>query len=633
MATSPHGPRPEKVRPPWWKPSTFRETFAQSPRTLKLVLEVAPGSAAALGALHLIMAVLPPATAWVGKLIIDGIVAAVKTSADPWVVVRWVVLEAGLMILSGAAVRGQTLLRSMLGVKLGYHINIRILEKAMTLDLAHFENPEVYDRMQNARREASSRPLNVFMTLMGVIRDAITISSYGVLLARFSPWVLLLLIAATIPSVVVEAKFARDAFRMYSWRAPEGRRMNYLEWVLTRDTHVQEVKVYRLGPHVLDLYRAHYTKLWGEDLALSVRRAVAGFVLGVLSTGVFYFCYAWIVVRTVAGALSLGDMTLYLAVFRQAQGSLRSILSAIGDAYEDNLFMSNLFQYLDLDPHAGPKKLPPPAKAPGAQVIAAPRTGFVLEDVSFRYPGKREDAISGLNLTIGATERVAVVGENGAGKSTLIKLLMGLYHPTGGRITLDGQPLDEIPREVLWPRFGVVLQDFVRWQFTAKENVGFGRLEAIEDLARIERAAEDADAKRVIDTLPARWDTQLGRWFAAGTELSAGQWQKLAVARAFMRDADILVLDEPSAALDAEAEAALMERFRALAEGKMAILISHRFSTVRMADRIIVLRSGRIEESGTHSELLAANGRYAHLFNLQARGYLDAFDAPAEKRR
>ncbi len=611
------------VRPfPDKKKSTIRwsevvDSMRQMPRAMRLVLEASIGSALGIVISGLVRSLIPLAVAWVGKLIVDGVVVAVKTH-DPEAqrqVLMWVALEFALMALTGLITGVQGLLRSLLGARLAYVINIKILEKALTLDLIHFENPEVYDKLQNARREASSRPLNLFVNGVDLVGNVITLASYGVLLLTFDWLTLLILVVATVPAFVVEARFSGEAFRLFSWRAPESRKMRYLELVLTWDTHAKEVKLYQLAEEIMKRYRALYDELFDEERSLSIRRAVWGFVLGLISTIALYGCYAWIVARTVAGILTLGDMTLYISVFRQGQGALRNILKAIGTTYEDNLFMSNLFSFFEI-PTAGEV---PARYDPGEAALE--RTGFVLENVSFRYPGTEKWALHDVSLRIDANESLAIVGENGAGKTTLIKLLTGLYQPVSGTITLDGRPLSSFPPEVLRRRFGVVLQDFVRYQFTARDNVGLGRPDRLTDDDMIVAAAEKGGAKAPIDALPHGFDTQLGRWFEGGVELSTGNWQKVAVSRAFMREADILVLDEPTAALDAEAEHALFQRFRQLTDGKMALLISHRFSTVRMADRIVVLAGGQVEEIGTHGELLEKGGRYAHLFNLQAKGY------------
>lgn len=609
----------------------LRSTFLQTPRVVRLVLEADAPAAIAIIALSFVAALLPLAVAYVGKLLIDGVLAA-STSADPEAarqVLLLVALEFGLMTLVGLLGRATGLLRSLLGTKLGYLTNLRILNKAKTLDLVHFETPEVYDKLQNARREAGSRPLNLFVSTVDIVNNVVTLASYAFVLFTFSPWTLLILLAATLPAFIAEARFSGKAFRLFTWRAPEGRKMRYLELLLTRDSNAKEMMLFGLGDLLLKRYRTLYEKFFAEERSLAVRRAVWGFLLGTLSAGALYGCYAWVVTRTISGAQTLGDMTLYMAVFRQGQGSLRTILKAVGGTYEDNLFISNLFAFLGMPTSAEDPSRPKPEtfKAPDE------RTGFELKKVSFRYPGRKDWVIRDLDLKIGPTESLAIVGENGAGKSTLIKLLAGLYAPTSGEILLDGRPLKSYPRPTLWRRFGVVLQDFVRYQFTARENVGLGLPEAMHDLERIEAAAVKGGADQTVETLPDGWDTQLGRWFEGGVELSMGNWQKVAVARAFMRDADILVLDEPTAALDAEAEHALFARFRDLTDGRMALLISHRFSTVRMADRIAVLVDGKLDEIGTHDELMALDARYARLFSLQAEGYLGTQRAARGPRR
>jgi ABC-type multidrug transport system fused ATPase/permease subunit len=607
-------PLPDKEKRLSW--SDVVAALRQMPRAARLVLEGNAPAAIGIVLCGLLRALIPLAIAWVGKLVVDGVVLALETksAADQREVLFWVAVEFGLMAATGLLTGLQGLLRSLLGARLAYLINIKILEKALTLELIHFENPEVYDKLQNARREASSRPLNLFVNGVELFGNVITLGSYGVLLLTFDWLTLLILVAATVPAFIVEARFSGEAFRLFTWRAPESRKMRYLELVMTLDSHAKEVKLYQLGEEMMRRYRGLYDTLFDEERSLAMRRSGWGFVLGLASTVALYGCYAWIVARTVAGALTLGDMTLYITVFRQGQGALRNILRAIGTTYEDNLFMSNLFAFFAITTRSGAIDPPsPPAEG---------RSGFVLDDVSFRYPGTDKWALEGLSLTIGPNESLAIVGENGAGKTTLIKLLCGLYRPTRGTITLDGRPLDSYPPEELRRRFGVVLQDFVRYQFSARDNVGLGLPEHLGDHARIESAAIKGGAKEPIDALPNGFDTQLGRWFEGGVELSTGNWQKVAVSRAFMREADIVILDEPTAALDAEAEHALFQRFRELTAGKTALLISHRFSTVRMADRIVVLSGGRVEELGTHATLMEKGGRYAHLFNLQAKGYL-----------
>jgi ATP-binding cassette subfamily B protein len=603
----------------------------QLPRALALVLAADRWAALSLVALGLANALIPVAVAWVGKLLVDGVVQAARTGApeDRAAVLTWVGVEAALMVAGALVTRAQGLSRSLLGSKLGHLIHLRILDKALTLDIAQLEDSTIQDKLQNARREASARPLNLFAGAVELAGNVLTLASYGVVLFAFDGLALLILAVATLPTFVAEARFSGEAFRIFSWRAPEARRMRYLEVLLTRDSSAKEVRLYGLGSWLLDRYRTLHEQLFSEERALALRRAGWGFLLTTLSTVALYGCYGWIVASAARSQISLGEMTLYVTVFRQGQAALRSILRTIGGSYEDSLFLSNLFDFLDLSGVAAPVRA---AIEPVPFHWPRPGAGFALSGVSFRYPGSDRPVLQGLELRIGADEKLAIVGENGAGKTTLIKLLMGLYAPTEGLIQLDGAPLATVPREVLLRRFGAVLQDFAQYQFTARENVGLAVPDALGDLSRIERAAQRGGADEVVKRLAKGWETQLGRWFEGGVELSMGSWQKLAVSRAFMRDADVMILDEPTASLDAEAEHALFLRFRALTEGKMVLLISHRFSTVRMADRILVLANGRIDELGTHAELVARQGRYAHLFALQAAGYLDGPGRAPEPR-
>jgi ATP-binding cassette subfamily B protein/ATP-binding cassette subfamily C protein len=598
-----------------------RTVFRQVPGTLRLVWEADASGAVTVAALALVLALLPAAIAWVGKLIVDGVVEAARTGADvARTRVVWLVAsELGLMSVHLAASRLLGLRRELLRGALGNRINERILEKALELELRHFEDAQVYDKMQNARREASSRPLSLVMQVYGVAQNAVTLAALSGLLLRLSPVSVLVIAAASVPAFLAEARLSGDSFRMWTWRAPEGRRLNYLEWILTRDSHVKEVKLFDLGPLLLGRYRALFRKFFDEDRHLAVRRLRAGLSFGALSLVAFYGMYALMAGRAARAEITLGDLTLYIAVFRQGQGAIQAILQAVGAMYEDALFMSNLFDYLAIETGGEePRVSPPRAPARGAPGL------IEITNVSFRYPGKMEWALRGFSLTIAPGEKLGLVGENGAGKSTLVKLLMRLYDPTEGEIRYGGVDLRDMDPRELRGRVGAVFQDFVRYQFTAAENIGVGSPAFIEDRPRIAEAARRGGAASVVEALPGGYDTVLGGWFEAGHELSAGQWQKLAVSRAFMRDeAEVLIFDEPTASIDAEGEHELFQRFQALAADRTAIVISHRFSTVRIADRIAVLHGGRLEELGTHRELLAKEGRYAHLFNLQAAGYVD----------
>ena len=596
---------------------TTRELLTQLPRALGLVWQADPVDTVILAVLTLTQAALPASMAWVGKLIIDAVVNSAKLGTDESraLVFRYVSFELALALTALVVGRLTAFNREMLRAALGNLINEQILEKALTLELRHFEDSKTYDIMQNARREAASRPLALAMDAVSVVRNLLTLGSFAVLLWNVSWWSVLVLVVAALPSFLSETRLSSEAFKLFSWRAPEARKLNYLEWVLTRDSHVKEVKLFGLGPLVLGRYRALFTTFLAADRRLALRRLVSGTLLGALSLGAFYVCYLAVAARAASASISVGDLTLYIAVFRQGQSALEAVLSAIAGMYEDALFLSNLTFYLEL-PTLGEGT----GGKPAVKLPPGPHR-LELKGVSFRYPNREEWALRNFELTLEPGEKLALVGENGAGKSTIIKLLLRFYEPTEGVIRYGGVDLKELDVVDLRSRIGAVFQDFVRYQFTAAENIGLGQPSQLENRPAIIEAAEAGGARQVVEALPQQFDTMLGGWFERGQELSGGQWQKLAIARAFMRAGEVLILDEPTASIDAEAEVAMFDRFKTLAKDRSAIIISHRFSTVRMADRIAVLDGGRVIELGSHAELLAAGGRYAHLFALQAQGY------------
>ncbi|MDG2306518.1 MAG: ABC transporter ATP-binding protein [Candidatus Binatia bacterium] len=575
-------------------------------------------------------ALLPVSIAWVGKRLIDDVVAAGQgvpgagTSA-----LWWVALECVLVVSRSSVAQLTQLAQAQLRLSLGLKVNTMILEKAVNVSYGHFEDADFNDKLSQARREASSRPLDVVRQLLLLVRNSITLAGYATILAGFSGWAVLVLLGSALPPFLAEARFGRKAFLLNRSRMFDNRRAHYIEVLLSREDTAKEVKLFSLSGLLLRRYRAFFERFHREDKALARRRANWAIILGVLSVLTLYACYAWVVSQAVAGALTVGTMTLYLVAFREGQTSFQDGLLAVAKLYEDNLFMTNLFEYLAIPEDEPHEPLPGELMAlsgdddgeAGAEMIGTPPR-IELRDVSFQYPGSARESLRGVTLTIEPGETIAVVGPNGAGKTTLVKLLTGLYQPTTGTILLDGADITTLSTAALRARVGVIFQDFVRFHFTVAENIGVGWIPEMENREEIERAAAAGGIEDVIRSLPEGYGQGLGRWFG-GEELSVGQWQRLALARAFMRRSPILVLDEPTAALDAEAEVEIFSRFRSLAAERTAILITHRFSTVRMADRIVVFEDGRLTEDGSHADLLERGGRYAKMFRLQAAGYSD----------
>ena len=571
-----------------------------------------------MAATTLVSGVLPAAIASIGGLFVDAVASAIQSTGDAAEVARsdvlfYVLVEAGLVVIMTGAQKLNTVCQSILRVLLGNKINVMILEKALTLELAHFEDAEYYDKLVRARREASSRPLSLVIKTFDLARDMVALLTIGLWLFQFSPYAVLLLGLAGIPAFLAEAKFSGEAFRIHRRRSAERRVQIYLEMVLTREDGVKEVKLLQLGKLFLKRYVDIFRKIYKEDRNLVLRRGFWGYVLGLLASAAFYFAYGWVGFAAIAGAITIGQMTMYIAQFRLGQNAVTNSLTAVNGMYEDNLYLSNLTEYLN---HKVPETTGNKTAGPD------PSDGIRIENVSFFYPGSNIPALNRVNLHIRPGESLAIVGENGSGKTTLIKLLTRLYQPSEGTIYLEGLDLKEWDIDILRKKIGVIFQDFARYQLLVGENIGIGDVDELEQDELIEEAAEKGMADVFVKDLPQGYKTQLGTWFKDGKELSGGQWQKIALSRAFMRSkADILILDEPTAAIDARAEAEIFSHFRDLTANKISIIISHRFSTVRMADHIIVLEKAEILEEGSHEELLASDGQYATLFNLQAQGY------------
>ena len=589
-----------------------------SRRAIALVWTTHRGLTIALASLTVFAGLLPAAIAFVGQLIVDTVVELIaqnQAGAEvEYARALWLVGIEGLFVASlAAAQRGIGFCQSLLRVLLSQRVHEMILEKALRLSLAQFEDSEFYDKLNRARQEASTKPLSLVNRTFSLIQNGIVLIGYAGLLIQFSILAVVILVVAGLPSFFAEAKFSGERFRVFQWRSPLRRMLLYLEIVLAREDHAKEVKLFNLGPNLMQRYKGMFDELYDEERRLTIRRDSWGFALGLIGSLAFYGAYVWVALATIAGAITLGQMTMYLLVFKQGQGAVSAMLTSMGGMYEDNLYLSNLYGFMEE---------PEPLQAGHRTEGANPEEGMVFENVSFTYPGSKQPAIRDLNLRITPGRSLALVGHNGSGKTTLVKLMAGLYAPDAGRISYQGTDLKDWDPRALRDRIGVIFQDFMRYQLTVGENIGVGDVSALRDEGRWISAAERGQASDFIESLSAGYETQLGRWFNRGQELSGGEWQRIALARAFMREeAEILVLDEPTSAMDAETEMQVFERFRALTRDKIVILISHRFSTVRQADTIAVMEHGTIVEQGNHHELMALAGLYARLFEIQASAY------------
>lgn len=600
------------------KLSDFWKALRNTPQAFKLVWQASPKAAIAGIVLTVITGLLPAAQAWAGKLIIDTIIDAISSQIDPVagikLVLPYLALEFALVLIRSLSTQLKSLFDRILQSQLTNLVNSMIIEKAIVLDLQFFEDSEFYDMLQNARRQADVGTLRIINSTLQMVQQIITLISLIFVLIQFNPWLVLIIFLTAIPTFLSQSQYAALSFRAVSHRAPESRLLNYLEMILTGNDTVKEIKLFGLGAPLLERFKILFNKFFEEDKSIAKKKTFAGIGWGFLSNIAYYASYGWIVFRTIAGMITLGDMTMYLANFRQAQTSLSSLLDSLNSLYESNLFLDNLLNYLAIQP-----KLISPVNG---KIAPAPiKQGIEFQHVSFKYPGADSYVLQDINLFIHPSERIALVGLNGAGKTTLIKLLTRLYDPTEGQILMDGVDLREFDLTSLNQRFGVIFQDFVRYQFSVKENIGFGQIDKLDNMERIQDSANRGGAAPIIEKMPLGYDTVLGRRWESGIELSGGEWQKIALSRAFMRDAEVLVLDEPTSALDAQAEFEVFKRFGELMEDRIAVLISHRFSTVRMVDRILVLSAGKVIESGSHEELMNLKGVYAGLFNLQAEGY------------
>lgn len=555
--------------------------------------------------------VLPVGVAWVGKLVIDRVIhAASGQSADERHAV-FVLLGIELALIAAllAAYRALSVFEALLRVQLAQRVKELVLDKALTLELSDFENPELYDQLTRVRREAASRPLSLVRSAMQSAQETLTLAGYAILLFQFSPWILLVLLAAALPGVIAEVKFNADSFRLFRTQTSEARRQDYLETLLSREDHVKEVRLYGLGGVLRKRHRDIFERLYGEDRRLVLRRGTWGFLLAFLGAAALAFSYAWVAWGAMDRRISVGEMAMLFIVLKQAQSIVAILIVSLAGMYEDNLYLSTLHELL---------AYPVPNNVGTHTTGPDPADGIRFQHVSFTYPGRAAPAIADVSFHLPRGKKLAIAGKNGAGKSTLVKLVTGLYSPSSGDISVDGRNVREWDRAALLRRMAVVLQDFSRYQLKAGHNIGFGDVAMLDDRARWEEAARAAWIHDEIESLPTGYETQLGRWFSEGQELSLGQWQRLALARAFMRkDAEFLIFDEPTSKLDPQAEAALLERLRQMPSNVTTLVVSHRMVTAALADEVLVLDAGRVVEQGSHGDLIARNGRYASLYQDQ----------------
>lgn len=575
--------------------------------------------------LRLVRAILPVLGLWIGKLIIDAVVTQTRLGPPGDSLSDWITsgrldglmlllgLEFGLAVLINGLGRASSLVDSLLSERYSNFASIRLMEHAATLDLEQLESSAEQDRLERARRQVTGRT-TLLTQMFGQAQDILTVLSLALGLLAYAPWLIALLCLALIPGFLGEKHFNAQSYRLDYFRTPERRQLDYLRYLGSSTETAKEIKLFGLNGFLSERFERFADSMYGDNSGLALRRAAWGAVFATLSSAAYYLAYFVIVWRTVAGRFSLGDLTFLAGSFLRLRGLLEGLLLGFSQIAGQVLYLADLFTFFELRPTiispASPRAIPHPL-----------RSGFVFENVGYRYAGSDQWAVRHLDLTLASGEVLALVGQNGAGKTTVVKLLARLYDPTEGRVLLDGHDLREYDLAALRARIGVIFQDFVRFHFTAAENIGVGRIRDVEDRPRVAGAATRSLADQLIDRLPLRYDQPLGRRFNNGIDLSGGEWQKIAIARAYMREADVLILDEPTAALDARAEYQVFERFKDLSRGRTAVLISHRFSTVRMADRIVVLGGGKVVESGTHQALVAAGGPYAELFDLQASGY------------
>ncbi len=589
--------------------------LANLPRFFKLVWKTSPRFTIISSLLRIVRAAIPLAILYVGKLIIDQVVLLSHSNGNISTHRLWqlVAIEFGLAIISDVLNRATTLTDGLLGDLFSNYTSVRIMNHAATLDLDQFENSEFYDKLERARQQTVGRTM-LLSQVMSQVQDLITMGFLSVGLVAFNPWLIFLLVVAVIPAFIGESYFNDRTYMLTRSQTPERRELDYIRYIGASDETAKEVKIFNLSGFIIERFKKLSGKFYKDNSRLSIKRSVWGTLFAVIGSAGYYAAYIVIIIKTVTGDISIGELTFLAGSFRQLRSLLEGILSRFTSVSQGAVYLRDFFDFFEIKPKIVVSSQPRPFPRPIQQ-------GFIFENVGFKYSNSDKWANRNLNFTLHAGEKLALVGENGAGKTTLVKLLARLYDPTEGRILLDGHDLKGYGIVELRKEIGIIFQDYLRYQMSFAQNIAVGNIEEIENRELIERSAQKSLANMIAEKLAGKYDQALGRRFNEGVELSGGEWQKIALARAYMKDAQIMILDEPTAALDARAEYEVFQRFAELAKGKTTVVISHRFSTVRMADRILVLEKGRMIEEGSHVELLEKNGRYAELFHLQALGY------------